>query len=154
MIKADVDPHLSDSDCLNMAVYSVNCTMGPEGLCPMFLVFGAVPFPTSTTPSTSQLQSALCIERTIVAAEKEHVRHLVRYRLRHQGNYSLRTHTEKPKRLPHVSNVLVFIKVSRAWTGHLSLIHAESNTASIPLQKGRPMFRTACIRPWRPAVLK
>ena len=33
----------SDAECLQMAVYAANATIGPEGLCPMLLVFGAMP---------------------------------------------------------------------------------------------------------------
>lgn len=44
----------SDADCLRMAVYAVNSTMGPEGLVPIYsilLVFDALRIPARTTPA-------------------------------------------------------------------------------------------------------
>lgn len=38
-------------ECLQMAVFAVNSTIGPEGLCPMMLLFGSIPRPVRTTSS-------------------------------------------------------------------------------------------------------
>lgn len=40
---------------LKMAVYSNDATVGPEGLCPMILVFGEITRPARITPSPKQL---------------------------------------------------------------------------------------------------
>lgn len=52
----------NDHDCLKMALYAVNSTVGPEGLVPMFLVFGALPRPARTTPAPTQLQRQRAID--------------------------------------------------------------------------------------------
>lgn len=36
----------SDKECLSMAVFAINATVGLEVLCPMLLVFGVIPLPT------------------------------------------------------------------------------------------------------------
>lgn len=41
-IGSDLDRTKTDSECLKMAVFSINSTFGPEGLCPILLVLGAI----------------------------------------------------------------------------------------------------------------
>lgn len=48
ILRADFDRKTSDDECLRMAVYSVNATVGPEGLCPIILVFCVMPRPART----------------------------------------------------------------------------------------------------------
>lgn len=40
-----LDKTTTNADCHKMEVYATNYTMGLEGLCPMLLVFGALPRP-------------------------------------------------------------------------------------------------------------
>lgn len=42
-------------ECLTMAVFYINATVGPEGLCSMLLVFGVIPRPARNTPSVTQM---------------------------------------------------------------------------------------------------
>ena len=48
--------------CLQMAVKSVNDTIGPEGLCPTLLVYGAIPRPPRRAPADTQIQRARAID--------------------------------------------------------------------------------------------
>ena len=45
----------NDAECLQMAVYPANATIGPEGVCPLLLVFGALPRPARHMPKPVQL---------------------------------------------------------------------------------------------------
>lgn len=55
LIRADSPRDISDADCLKKAVFAVNCTVGPEGLCPVLLVFGSVPRPVRTKDAPTQI---------------------------------------------------------------------------------------------------
>jgi len=52
----------SDRDLLQLAVYAVNCTTGPEGLCPSLCVFDAIPRPMQTSMEANQLTRAKAID--------------------------------------------------------------------------------------------
>ena len=52
----------SETDCLQMAVKSVNDTIGPEGLCPTLLVYGAILRPPRRAPADTQMQRARAID--------------------------------------------------------------------------------------------
>lgn len=54
-IRTDLDKKTPDHVCLRMATYPVNFTVGPEGLCPTLLFFGAMPRPIRNRPSPQQL---------------------------------------------------------------------------------------------------
>lgn len=62
----------SDSECLRMAVFSVNTAMSPEGLVPMLLVLGALLRPSMKTPSPNQLKRRAVIEeeRTLLLQKR------------------------------------------------------------------------------------
>lgn len=53
-----------------MATFAVNSVTGPEGLCPLLLVYGAIPRPARNMPALTQLQRAKAIEEAGTAAQK------------------------------------------------------------------------------------
>lgn len=61
-IRRDLDRQSSDKECLEIAVFAVSCTTGPEGLCPTLLVFGAIPRPALTSPAQTQMERARMID--------------------------------------------------------------------------------------------
>lgn len=61
-------------ECLEMAVFAVNSSIGPEGVCPMLMVFGAIPNPARVGSSPTQTQRARDIEAAVREAEKEQAR--------------------------------------------------------------------------------
>lgn len=61
----------SDDECLQMEVYSNNVTIGPEGLCPMLLVFGALLRPLMTSTSPDQLTRQRAVKEAAKAIEAE-----------------------------------------------------------------------------------
>lgn len=73
------------SDCLQMDVFSTNATMGPEGLCPMFLVIGKLPRPIHTSHCPTQLLRSIAIEEANRSVEKEQAKMIIAFALRHPG---------------------------------------------------------------------
>lgn len=55
------------ADFLQMAAYSMNATMGPDGLFSMLLVFGALPRPARSHPAPTQLSRQQAMESSKTA---------------------------------------------------------------------------------------
>ena len=68
-----LEPSESASDLLQAAVKCVNDTVGPEGLCPTLLVFGALPKPARQAPSPTHLQRAAAIDNAMREVQKVQV---------------------------------------------------------------------------------
>lgn len=69
-LRSDLGSVTTDRHCLQLAVFAVNATIGPEGLCPMLLVFGALPRPARRMPSKTKLARSQAIEMAMTMAEK------------------------------------------------------------------------------------
>lgn len=69
-IRMDVDNSISKTELLRMEVLPTNCAVGLEGLCPIFLVFGAIPRPARITKSPYKLERAQEIESSVVEVER------------------------------------------------------------------------------------
>ena len=82
-------PDANDDECLQMAIYASNTTIGPEGLCPMLLVFGALPRPARQAPSPTQLDRQLAIESAKKEVQQEQAARRIKFALKH-------THMPKP----------------------------------------------------------
>lgn len=54
-----------DVQFLRMYFFAFNGTVGPEGLCPIFLVIGIIPRPASNTPSAPQMEKTKAIDRAM-----------------------------------------------------------------------------------------
>lgn len=52
-IRESLSRNTTDENCLQLAVNSLNDTVGPEGLCPTMLVFGTLPWCNLRTPALS-----------------------------------------------------------------------------------------------------
>lgn len=46
----------NDENCMKLAVLAMNTTVGPEGICPALLVFGAIPIAGRKTPGPAQFE--------------------------------------------------------------------------------------------------
>ena len=76
----------TDVDCLQMAVKSVNDTIGREGLCPTLLVNGAIPRPPRRSPAVTQMQRARAIDAATAAIQKEHAKRKIAFALKHPSS--------------------------------------------------------------------
>lgn len=84
-IRRDMGSDDRNSDCLQMAVFFVNCTVGPEGLCPMLLVFGEIRRPARCTPSSMQIERIKSIDAEMREVERELANRTINFGLRHSG---------------------------------------------------------------------
>ena len=144
---------VNDADCLQMAVFATNATMGPEGLCPMLLVFGAMPRPARTTPSPKQLERQRAIEEVKRAVESEQSRRRIAFALRHPISAKARDQSTKLMALPSGSPVLVYRTTTKTWEGPFKFISCENETVVVQLSKGRRIFRTTCVKPYTDPAL-
>lgn len=148
-IRTELNKDVSDVECSKMAVYAINCTTGPEGLRPMLLGFGAILRASRSTPAPSQVQRSMVMDAAIRESEREQAKRRLAFGLRHQGNGRANRHAEQLNRLPVGSKVLVYRQSTRSWTGPFRFIKIEGNTAIVQLPRGRRIFRSSCVKPWR-----
>ena len=80
-------PKENKVDLLQMAIYSVNNTVGPEGLCPTLCVFGTIPKPDRTTEAKSQIERARDIDESMKAVDKYHSEQKIRFASKYKGPY-------------------------------------------------------------------
>jgi hypothetical protein len=98
-------PSMSKEHKLQAAVKSVNDTMGPDGLVPTLLVFGAYPRMTTwDTPATSITQRAAAIRKAMEAVRKCHAARKIADALRMRNG----PRTDHIADLPLDSDVLVW----------------------------------------------
>lgn len=61
-ISAESNKSATHEECLDLAVSAINCTAGPEKLCPALLVIGAIPRLASMTLTPTQTERARLID--------------------------------------------------------------------------------------------
>lgn len=137
----------SDEDCLQLAVKAVNDTIGPEGLCPTLLVFGAIPRPARKTPAPQQLERAKAIDEAMNAVGKEQAKQRVAFGLRHFGTPVGREKSYQLQKLPAGFPVYVYRTFCKQWEGPFPIIQTDGETAVIQLPSGRKFFRTNVVKP-------
>lgn len=81
-IRQDIGPEVSEVECLHLALFSVIATVGPEGHCPMLLVFGKLPRPARATPSPSQINQLITIQKEIEFVGKVQAPRRIKFGLR------------------------------------------------------------------------
>lgn len=84
-IKTDNNGRLSDRECLRMTFYTVNASTGPEGSCPMLLVYGILPLPPSTIPFPTQIMHIKAIEDSILEFQMQPSKSIVAFDLPHRN---------------------------------------------------------------------
>lgn len=147
-LRSDLPRENSDEDCLQMAVYAVNNTVGPEGLCPTLLVFGAIPRPIRTKPSPSQIERASAIDAAMQEVEQEQARQRIRFGLNHPTGSKGGEDKNGLRQLPAGSKVLVFRKTTQKWEGPFLFVSEDGDTAIIQTPAGRRIFSGVCVKPY------
>lgn len=143
----------SDDECLKLAVHGVNNTMGPEGLVPTLLVFGALPRPARKTPAPSQLQRQQALEEASKAVEHEQAKRRLAFALRHPSGPKGKEATAALAQIPPGSRVLVYRTKNKKWEGPKwegphRLISLDGETVVVQTERGRKIFRSVCVRPY------
>ena len=143
----------TDQECLQAAVYAANATIGPEGLCPMLLVFGALPRPAQRTPSPTQVERQNAIELAKVEIQKEQASRRIKFALTHTNSPKAKEQSAYLRNLPSGALVLVYRTTTKGWEGPFHFISIEGETVVVQLHQGRRIFRSTCVRPWQKSIL-
>lgn len=106
-----------NEECLKLALFGVNSSMGPEGLVSMLLVFEVLPRPARSTPAASQLLRQEAIESARTAATHEQAKRRVAFALRHPSGPKGKEVKATLKQLPPGSRVLLYITNAKKWKG-------------------------------------
>ena len=138
----------SDAECLQMAIKSVNDTIGPEGLCPSMLVFGSLPRPARNLPSDTQIARAHAIDKAMKEVRKEQAKRRVAFGLKTSGGPLGKESSESLRMLPAGSQVMVYRKDSKKWEGPYTFIHIDNETVTVQLPHGRKIFRSNVVKPF------
>lgn len=135
---------------LQVAVKSVNDSIGPDGLVPTLLVYGALPrlgFP-NDPPTPSTFQRAIALRKATEAMTK--------YFAKSQVSNAVRTRngpdTSDIHSAPIDSHVLVYRPEIDKWDGPFSLldIQGETCTVLLPPPSGPKQFRTTVVKRFIP----
>lgn len=152
-IRASLDRSTSDAECLQMNTYAMNSIIGPEGLCPMMLVFGALPRPARSKPSPTQLERATAIENAKKEVEKETARRRIVFALRHPSSLKGKELSAPLRELPDGAPVLVYRPGSKTWEGPHKFLFIDDETVVLKAPPGRKIFRSSCVKPYTASVL-
>jgi hypothetical protein len=138
------DEHIDKEMILQMAVKAVNDSVGPNGLVPTLLVFGAYPRLTEMDPPSPSVTKRA---EAIRAATKE-VRRLHAVR-QVQEALAIRNgpNTMLTLDLPLQSDVRVW-REKDGWNGPYKLLAINGETCTIDMPYGPTNFRTTVVKPY------
>lgn len=137
-------PSLSKESNIQMAIYCVNNTVGPEGLCPTLCVFGAIPRPLRQMPAPSQIHRARAIDNAMKEVQKHHAQRKVSFGLKYRGPY--RREREDLDKLHIGAPVRVFRETSKTWQGPFKFVSKDGDTVVVQLPHGRQIFRSHVVK--------
>lgn len=143
----------TDAECLQLAVKSCNDVMGPEGLCPTLLVFGAIPRPARKTPAADQLERARVLDAAMTEVQKEQSKRRVAFGLKHTHGSKGLEESENLRKLPAGAPVYVFRQKSNCWEGPFSFIEITGETVVVQMPSGRKIFRSTVVKPANKSLL-
>lgn len=130
-----------------MAVFSMNYTVGKDGLCSALIVFGAVLRPTRLTPAPTQLERACLIEQVMKEIEKKQARRGRAFGLRHNENMKGKDSLESLRNFPVGTPLLLYQTVSKTWEGPFTFIQVGSETVVVQKSCRQNLFRSFCVKP-------
>lgn len=134
-IREDLDRSTTDVECLRMDVFSVNATLGPKGLCPMLLVFGALPRPARSIEAPTQVRRAQVMELAAKDFQREQGRRRISFGLRHTVSPKGAEDVSKLSSLPSGAQVLIYRQKSKSWEGPCRFIEVDGETVVVQHRK-------------------
>lgn len=78
-IRSEMDRETSDAEHLSMEVFPENSTVGPEGLCTIFIVFGDIPTPARKINNLTNMKRERSIESVIFKVERQQAKHRIEF---------------------------------------------------------------------------
>ena len=144
ILYAELSTVSSKEAILQAAVKAVNDTVGPDGIVPTLLVFGAFPrLSIDSPPSPSTLRRAEAIQKTMKALRK----------LMAQRQTSDAINTRNGPNggevldLPLQSEVRVW-RENKGWQGPFKMIAIDGHDVTLDLPNGPVKFRSTLVRPY------
>lgn len=128
---------------LQMAIKSINDSVGPNGLIPTLLVFGAFPrLSQNDAPSLSTMQWATAIKAAMNELSKLKAARQIKDAL-HQRNGP---QISQIHHAPIGSDVLVWCVHQKKWTGPYKLLCVNNETCTVKLPNGPQEFRSTVVK--------
>ncbi|KAI1002436.1 hypothetical protein K3495_g5766 [Podosphaera aphanis] len=127
-----------------MTVKSVNDTSGSNGLVPTFLVFGAYPKISSSSPLSPTISArSVAIRKAMKEVKHIHAKRQVKdaRRMRNGPNVG------KILQLSLNENVLVW-REKDSWTGPFKILAIDGDTCTVDLPHGLTNFRSTVVKPY------
>lgn len=145
-IMKDEAPGLDDEALLQCAVKSVNDSVGPDGLVPTLLVYGALPrlgLKTEKPTATTQ-QRATAVRNATAEMSRYFAKRQVREALNQRnGPNVLDIHKAELG-----SHVLVYRIANCSWAGPYKLLNRDGETCTLLTNDGPKSFRTTACKPY------
>jgi len=144
ILRAELGSGISNDAVLQMAVKAVNDTVGPDGLVPTLLVFGAYPRINMESPPTpSMVHRAEAIQKAMKALRKAAAERSVADALNTRNGPS----TEEALALPLQSEVMVW-REKKGWQGPYKVINTKDHEITVDMVNGPTTFRSTVVKPY------
>ena len=137
-------PDLSDEEILQYAVKSLNDSVGPEGLVPTLLVYGALPrlgFPTDK-PAKGIYERAVAVKKASDEMSKYFAKRQYRDAMKNRNGPDV----SEIHKAPIGSNVLVYRTKNNSWDGPFTLLNLDNETCTVQCRDGPKQFRTTVVK--------
>jgi hypothetical protein len=129
---------------LQMAFKAINDTMGPKGVIPTLLVYGAYPRITENDPpSPTVLQRAAAVKKATAEIRKLRAEKQVQDALNTRNG----PNTTDVHDLPLDSDIMVWREPGQ-WEGPYKLVSIDRETCVLALPHGNTPFRSTSVKPW------
>lgn len=139
-------PDLNKETALQMAVKAINDSVGPEGLVPTLLVFGALPrlgLP-SDPPTPSTFKRAIALRKATATMSKHFSSRQVKDALKTRNGPDVTDIHKTPIGAP----VLVYRPKTDKWEGPYSILEINGEDIIVLLPKGPTKFRSTVVKPY------
>lgn len=144
IITAELRDSVSSEARLQMALKAVNDTVGPDGLVPTLLVFGAYPrVVMDSPPSPSMIHRSQAIQKATKELRKMAAERQVRDALNTRNGPSV----EDVLALPLQSEVLVW-REKDGWQGPYKVISTQGHDVTVDMVNGPTTFRSTIVKPY------
>ena len=147
-LRDTLDKTISNNDCLLMATFAVNSVTGPEGLCPMLLVYGAIPRPARMSIAPTQYKRAEAIDEAMNAVIKEQALRKIKFGLSKGGGPRAVEDSAELRKLPAGALVWVYRTSTKKWGYPHRFISIDGETVVVQTSRARRLFRSTCVKPY------
>lgn len=145
-IICDEAPDMDKDTALQMSVKAINDSVGPDGLVPTLLVFGALPrlgLP-SDRPTPSTFKRAIALRKATSAMSKHFATRQVKGALNTRNGPDVTDIHTTPIGAP----VLIYRPEKDKWEGPFSILDIQGEDITVLMPKGPAKFRSTVLKPF------